>query len=186
MLVLWVYNTDSMDTDIKKLTDELKRMALPHGLCTGWQEMLDDVTDKEILVRMYLRGIDFCLSNDYPSVGYMEKHFKGMCERMGVYVNEPVYVSNLRKVVAVGSCIGTVNYQNYAVGQVFIKHSSHLNIIAETYSNVTIDCFDDVVVNIQARTGAVVTVCRYEGATVKLECDPDAHVKVIAKKKKTY
>lgn len=175
-----------MEKAIIELKKELKSAAIKHGICTGWQQILDDVTDKEILVRMYLRGIDFCLSNDYPSVGYIEKHFKGMCEKMGVFVNEPVHVSNLRKVVAVGNCVGTVNYKDYAVAQVFVKHSSHLNITAETYSNVTIDCFDDSVVNIKAKTGAVVVVCQYKGATVNVECDADAHVKVLAKKKKTY
>lgn len=172
-----------MENSIASLTGELKRMGLPNHLCDPWQQMLDDARDKETLVRMYLRGIDFCLAYDYPGIDYMKRHFKGMCEPFGVFVDEPVQVCNADKVVAVGGCVGTVDYDGYEVGQVFVKHDSRLAVIAAGNALVTVDCFDRSTVDVLAKGSALVTVYRYGDAVVNV-CG--GNVKVIDKHSKTY
>ena len=173
--------------DIKDLAEELRTRGVQHDLCTAWQKMLLNARDKETLVKMYLRGIDFCIGNDYPSVEYMEQHFKGVCEKFGVFVNEPVDIKNCLKVVTVGCCSGVASYDGYSAGQVFVKHDSRLDIVADDHANVTIDCFDNSIVNIKARGFTTVMIFRYTGAIVNVvERSGAARVKIVDKGKKTY
>lgn len=173
--------------NIKDLTEELRITGMQHDLCTPWQKMLLNAKDKETLVKMYLRGIDFCIVNDYPSVEYMERHFKGVCEKFGVFVNEPVDIKNSLKVVTVGYCSGVVSYDGYSAGQVFVKHDSRLDIVADDHANVTIDCFDNSAVNIKAGGFTTVTIFRYTGAIVNIvERSGATRVKIVDKGKKTY
>lgn len=154
---------------------------------TAWQKMLLNARDKETLVKMYLRGIDFCIENDYPSVEYMEQHFKDVCEKFGVFVNEPVDIKNCLKVVTVGCCSEVASYDGYSVGQVFVKHDSQLDIVADDHANVTIDCFDNSAVNIKAGGFTTVMIFRYTGAIVNIvERSGAARVKIVDKGKKTY
>lgn len=171
---------------MEKLKTELKTEALKHDLCTSWQQMMDDAKDKETLVRMYLRGIDFCIGNDYPSEDYIQKHFKGF-QALGIFVNEPVFARDLPKLVAVGGCTGIASYSDYSVSRVFVKHRSFINIHAEGFARVTLDCFDKSITNIHAEGKSVVTVYRYLGAVVNLmDCAGTAKVKIIDKNTRTY
>lgn len=172
-----------MENKVAALAAELREMAMRHDLCVPWQQMLSDATDKESMVRMYLRGIDFCLAYDYPGVEYMEKHFKGMCEPFGVFVSEPVKACNMRKVVAVGNSNGMAEYNGIEVARVFVKHTSRLLVIASGQAIVDVDCFDDSEVRILAKESARITVHRYGNARAEA-CGGD--VKIIDKKCATY
>ena len=50
-----------------KLSKELARQAKAKGICTPWHNELQNLQNKEAMVEMYLKGIDFCLANDYPT-----------------------------------------------------------------------------------------------------------------------
>lgn len=176
----------TMEKTITELKKELKSAAIGYGLCVPWQQMMDDATDKEMLARMYLKGIDFCLEHDYPSIGYMKANFKGICEPLGIFINDIISVENYPKVVAIGDCVGKLSFDRYALSQVFVKHGSILDIFAQDHVRVTVDCFDNSMVNIKALGHAVVTVYQYIGAKVNVECDGTARVKVIKRNKKTY
>lgn len=176
--------------DIIKLTNELKSLGIKNGLCEPWQRMLSDAGDKETLVKMYLRGIDFCLTYDYPGVKYMERNFKGMCEPFGVFVNETVNkvmnLTELYKIVAVGNCSGKLFCSGSSVSQIFVKHTSILEVAVNDNANVTIDCFDNTVVNITVNDNANVTIFRYIGANVNIISGNNAKVSVIDRNKKRY
>ena len=169
-----------------ELKQELKNTALNYGLCIGWQKMFDDVKDKDTLVQMYVRGIDFCFSNNYPTSGYIEQNFKGICEKYGVYVNEQAELTNCRKVVFVGECSGKLKYNSYEVAQVFVKDSSTIEIEATDHAIVTVDCFDNAVIKANATNQAKIIINRYIGAEVSTKSDETGIVKVVEHRCKTY
>ena len=70
---------------------------------------------------MYLEGIDFCLSNEYPNNEFIRQHFVGTCEAYGVFLDQAITAGNFRHVVALGRCEGTATYDGWNVGQVFAK-----------------------------------------------------------------
>lgn len=49
-----------------KLNNKLAEMARKAGICEEWFIRLMYTEDKDKLIKMYLEGIDFCLSNEYP------------------------------------------------------------------------------------------------------------------------
>ena len=168
-----------------ELNKELALEAKRNGICSEWFARLQKTTDKGELVKMYLEGIDFCLSNEYPSNDYIKANFSGVCEGYGVFVDTDLEVENFRHVVALGQSKGTAGYTGFEVGQVFAKHKSKLTITATGNAFVMVDVFDDAEVEIKAQENAKICVNKYGGFVDHTE-EGRAVVKVINKKTKTY
>ena len=69
-----------------EVNKRLARDAKKKGICEEWYGRLIDTKGKDELIKMYLEGIDFCLSNEYPSNEFIRQHFVGACEAYGVAV----------------------------------------------------------------------------------------------------
>ncbi len=175
-----------MGTKLEQIKQELKLDALRHDLCGPWQRMLDRAADKATLVQMYMRGIDFCFGWNFPSVDYIARHFKGVCEAYGLHVDESFRSRNERKVALVGRCEALLDYDDYEVAQVFMKHDSRALLDVRGHSLVTVDCFDTSRLEIRAREGAQVTVYRYGDARVTCAEPSEATVRVVDKHKNGY
>lgn len=61
------------------LAKELARQAKKKGICKPWYNELKSLNGDNInaMAQMYLKGIDFCLANDYPDNGFIRTHFQG-------------------------------------------------------------------------------------------------------------
>lgn len=137
----------------EKTSQELKSMATDLGLCFGWRDgwgnpSLDELCEK------YLRGLDFCLLHDYPSVEYMKKHFDGVMQKHGIYVNDAIDLKNPIKIVCNGQTTGTVNYSGYSVGMIYVRHSSRLKV----------EVYDRAIVNIRIYDNAQVDVLNHSSS----------------------
>ncbi len=137
------------------------------------------------LARLYVRGIDFCIKNDYPTLDFIRDNFKGKCEPYGVFVDEPALeLRDIPDVVLNGNCKGTLTYGGFSVCRAFIRHNSNVNVKVRGFAHVTIDVFDDTTLVLAvAGTNARVLVNKYGNARV--ECS-GVGVKIISKNKKTY
>lgn len=170
-----------------EVNKRLARDAKKKGICEDWFNRLLQTEDKGELVKMYLAGIDFCLSKEYPSNDYIRRHFVGTCEAYGVFLDEAITAENSRYVVALGACEGTATYDDWNVGQVFAKHQSRLKVVATGNSFVMVDVFDDTTVDVEARDNAKVCVNHYGGnLTTSTGNEGNAIIKVIRKHSKTY
>ena len=72
------------------LSKELAERARKKGICKEWHDELLSLKDKDKMIKMYLRGIDFCLSNDYPENDFIRSYFKGAMEKYGVFLDDAV------------------------------------------------------------------------------------------------
>lgn len=167
------------------IAKELAKQAKKKGICREWHKELKGLTDKRAMVDMYIRGIDFCLSNEFPDNEYIRENFKGVMEDKGVFLDENVNLVNYRRCVALGKTNACVRVSGYKVCEVFAKHESHLNIIVEDNAFVEIDMFDDAVVSVTGSESAKVHINRY-GGTLTFDQQDKSIVKVVAKNKKTY
>lgn len=172
--------------DLKVIIGELVAEASRKGICGEWKQMMRGAKSLDTLVQMYVRGIDFCVNEHFPSPEYMEANFKGVCERYGVYVNEQVEAKNARRGVFCGHTTGRVEYDGYEVAVLYVKDESEIEVEAGDHSIVTIDCFDRAKVTVRAKDGAKVTVNLYGSAVVEYACDGSSEVKVVRKFKDTY
>lgn len=168
------------------IAKELAKQAKSKGICEDWHKELKALTDKRAMVDMYIRGIDFCLSNDYPSNDYIRANFKGVMEEKGVFLDDEINLVNFRYCVALGTTQGDVNISGYKVCEVFAKHQSSLNIIAKDDAFVMIDAFDNSRLSISACGNSNVCVNIYGKAIIDAQEKDNAHVKVVHKNKKTY
>lgn len=164
---------------------ELAIDANKKGICSEWFSRLQNTEDKNDLIKMYLEGIDFCLSKDFPSNEFIKKNFVGTCEAYGVLLDSNIDVANYKHVVALGATTGIVRYDGFAVGQVFVKHTSELTIDASGNSFIVIDVFDGAKVAVVARDNAKICINSY-GGTIDTSEQGNAKIKVVDKGKTTY
>lgn len=131
------------------LIEQLKKDGADKGLCRLWQMKLREGLDMKDLTQLYIRGIDFCISEEYPTLDFIREHFKGKCEPYGVYVDDEVgQLKNVPDVVLNGDCKAMLEYDGYTVSRVFVRHGSKAAINVGDNAHVTVDIFDnsDVVI----------------------------------------
>lgn len=166
--------------DMNSITKQLAKRAKEHGICKPWYDELITLEDKEALVEMYIKGLDFCLEHDYPSNDFIREHFKGIMEKQGVFLDDAIELKNPSKCIALGDTKGNVKADGYAVTELWVKHDSALNVVAKGNSFVMIDVYDSAVVNVYADDRAKVCVNRHGGNVIH-KATGDAVVKIREK-----
>lgn len=169
-----------------KIAKELAKQAKRLDICQEWHDELKNLDDKKAMIEMYLKGIDFCLSNDYPNNEYIRANFKGVMEQFGVFLDDSIDLVDVDKCVALGTTKGCVKINGFSVSEIFVKHSSELTIIARDNAFVMVDLFDNAVIHVQAHDRAKVCVNRYGNSVIDHKASDMAMVKIIEKHKKTY
>lgn len=133
-----------------ELIEQLKQDGIAKGLCQPWQNKLRDGVSMKRLVDLYVRGIDFCIKNDYPTLDFIRENFKGKCEPYGVFVDKQnLNLRELPNVVLLGGCKGTLSYGGYSVCRAFIRHQSEATIKVTGYACITIDVYEDSYLNLE-------------------------------------
>lgn len=127
-----------------ELVEKLKKDGIAKGLCRGWQMKLKHGLDYGQLIRLYIKGIDFCISENYPTLDFIRENFKGKCEPYGVFVDDDVTDKrNLPDVVLNGDCKAMLEYDGYTVSRIFSRHNSQAAVNVSDNAIVTIDAFDE-------------------------------------------
>lgn len=147
------------------LAEQLASDGWAKGLCDEWHRQLLGYTDKHDMVAMYIRGLDFCLSNDYPSNDFIRTHFSGVAEEYGVYVDAlGLALVNPRRIIALGSTSGKATISDCSVADVYLKGDSKIELEVYGDAVVTIDVFDRAELSVSVRDRASVYITRYQGA----------------------
>ena len=168
-----------------KLIYTIKQDAIGKGLCRLWQRKLKNGLSYKELAEMYIKGIDFCISENFPTIDFLEENFKGKCEEYGVFVNDQnVVCSNFSDIVLNGDCRAVLDYSGYTVSRLFARHNTKATINVFNNAIVTIDAFDksELVVAVSGEN-AQVLVNLYGDAQV--ECI-GVGIKVRYMNKQTY
>jgi len=170
---------------MSRLSKELAKQAAKHGICEEWRSELRSQSDIDAMLDMYIKGIDFCLSNEYPTNDFIRKNFKGKMEHKGIHLDEKASIENDKKAVLLGDCDVMFTAKEYSVCEVFVKHNSKVRVSATDNSFTVIDMFDNSSVYVHANGNAKVRINRYGGHLDFVE-DENAIVKVVDKNSKKY
>lgn len=138
-------------------SERLKAEAISLGLCEQWQSEWGSPS-KDELCEKYIKGLDFCIKNNFPDLSYMKARFDGVMQKHGIFVDERAQLVNPLNVVANGSSECTVSYDGYSVGQIYVRHSSVVKVAVRERAVVNIRCYDNAVVEV-ACTGDDARVC---------------------------
>ena len=126
-----------------KVSNKLRARAIKLGLCSDWQK--DWVNkSKDELCEMFVRGIDFCIVNDYPSTTYMKKNFDGVMQNHGIYVDEKVsvYRPKLKTFVVNGKSDFNINVEDFDVCEIYVRHNSKVTVNIKGQARIFINIFD--------------------------------------------
>lgn len=168
-----------------ELADQLKQDGVAKGLCRLWRGKLKAGMSIESMIQLYIKGIDFCISEDYPTLEFIRDNFRGKCEPFGAFVDDEISErKNAPDTVLNGVCKAMLDYDSYSVSRIYIRHNSQAAINVSDHAIVTIDAFDNSnLIVATAGEDAQVLVNLYGGAQV--ECI-GVGIQVKKMNKKTY
>lgn len=172
--------------NLNKIKTALAEDAKANNICSTWLNQLLKAPDFEALFEMYIKGIDFCFSNNFPSNNFIRKYFKGFMESKNIYLDETIYLENTREIVCLGDT--RLNYisNQFTVTQIFIKDKCKANIVVQDNAFVMIDAFDEVELDIKSFGNSKVRVNAYLGAKITTEQLENSMIKIVNKNSKTY
>lgn len=132
----------------KELSDKLKQKAISLGACekriNEWGE-----PDKYDLCEKYIQNIDFCLLNRYPSNEIIKKEFASVREKFNIFVDDTnLFISNPKWSIFNGSCDCVVTFNDFGIGEMYVKDNSHVSLVALDNSIVHVSLIDDAKLDI--------------------------------------
>ncbi|MFB5946128.1 hypothetical protein [Albibacterium profundi] len=169
-----------------KINKELAAKARKLDICKPWLQMLKEAKDKHSLMKMFVKGIDFCLANNFPSVEYLEKHGQEVTDEYGVHVNKTVKKTDSPFTVLLGESKAELTNNGFSFSQIFIKHDSIVDITATGNSLTIVDVFDDSVLIGTVSDSATMVIYKYGNPRVDILKSGNATLKIIDKQRKTY
>ena len=129
--------------DNKEFNILLRRRARDLGLCDQWYDEWDIETPQEVLIEKYIKGIDFCIKNDYPKLDFIKAYVSSkMLAKHGVFVDGNIVESNAHIAVLLGKSNGIIRYNGLSTGNVYIRHESELTIEATDMAKVFVETYE--------------------------------------------
>lgn len=158
-------------TDIE-LSKKLREDARKLGLCDMWYGHWKDDTDKDELVSMFHRGLDFCLKHRWPSKSFITQHFpQDFLRDNGILVDDtrsyPVRDSNrrlvhLKEFVLLGDSYATLRYAYRPhMCNVWVCDTSSVKVDVKYGAFILIHLFDNTSAEIKTDLVSSVTVIRH-------------------------
>lgn len=129
-----------------ELNITLREMARESGLCDEWYgNWKDDDTIDDCLER-YVRGFDFSVKNDWPSLDFCREHFSPRLELLhnhNIFLDEEVYMyAESGHYVFLGSCSGVLRVSGMKAVTVYCRHDSHVNVWSVDGARVFVSHYD--------------------------------------------
>lgn len=148
------------------LSDICKEKAVSLGLCNQWQQEWEDNSSKEVLIEKYLRGIDFCMKHNYPSVDFIKEKFGDTINAFGIYVDTDALIVNKHMTVLLGNSNARVSMQG-VVGEIYVRHQTNMSLVATNYAKVWVNALDFTKVRIYCDKTSKVFVHNYGDAEIE-------------------
>ena len=134
-----------------KLNETLRNKAVALGLCEQWQRDWNTNWDYDKLVFKFYEGIDFCLSNRFPSNDFIKNHFPlNVLHKWNVIVDEKRSILNAPEAAIFGSSDATARYNARNCGRIHIRDEASLKITAHNRSFVIVHILDKATVIAEA------------------------------------
>lgn len=151
----------------KRLSERMKREAVGLGLCGQWTAAWDEDSSRDGMVRKFVRGIDFCIEHDWPSVRVMKRDFGDVIHRHGVYADENVECVNAPMVVLNGECVADIEYTGTSTGEVYVRHRSEARVRVSGLARCFVSLHDCGEVSVECDEGCKAFVYLHGGTVRK-------------------
>lgn len=136
------------------------------------------------LLKMYVKDIDYCLSNDFPSNEDLVNIGGNELSSHGIYVDAIKNLVDRPFLVFLGKSSAELKYTSYSVGQLFVKHEAKTNIRVLDHGYLIMDCFDNSSITVFADQYGKVLINIYGNAAIKTS--GPGSITITNKHKTTY
>lgn len=136
----------------KELSKILRKSAREqkNRLCDEWYDNWDLNGDRQYLIDLYLKGIDFAIDNDWPDNAFIVRNFdRHLLRKNNILVNDKWSVANPKTVVMLGNSISTVRNSGWNVATCYVRHESNATVICKNMSFTTLHVHDNATVKIE-------------------------------------
>jgi hypothetical protein len=164
-----------------KIAKELAKQARQFDICQEWHDELKMFDNKSAMIQMYLKGINFCLANDYPSNKYIQQYFGDIINDFGIFLDSRIDLASPRNCVVLGTCTGLIEINSFNVSHIYVKHNSELTIVAKENAFAIIDVFDNSIIHVKTHDNSKIFVYQYGMSVVKQEVFDFSKIKVTQK-----
>lgn len=124
----------------------LRNLARKAGLCDKWFSEWSDNESDDALLERYIKGIDFCILHDYPSLPIIRSTFdEDTLRRHNIYLDAKSVTVNSPQPVSVflGASKANVMASAYSVSDIYVRHNSKLRIHARDHAIVAVTVYDN-------------------------------------------
>lgn len=131
----------------KELSIVLRELACnqPTPLCKQWTEEWEDDSNIDVLIDKYIRGFDFVVKNNYPSLDFIRKNINiEDMHRHNIYIDESVIINEAQNgyYIFLGSCKATLVAEGFKAITVYCRHDSEVNVRAFDGARVFVTYYD--------------------------------------------
>ena len=137
----------------RELNISLREMARSSGLCDEWYAEWSDDDTIDVCLERYVRGFDFSIKNEYPSIDFIRKNFrKDDLHRHNIYIDDQVSLDGDNGYyIFLGNCNATLAVDGLKAVTVYVRHKSEVSVTASGgakvfvryYDNSKGECIDD-------------------------------------------
>lgn len=131
-----------------ELQEELKQQAIGLGLCEQWQNEWGN-PDVNELCKKFIRGLDFCIKHDYPSLDYIREHFDQKdVERNGIFFQGKNNAVAGQHAIIMGDAEIDLYVLDNQICDIYTRHNAVLNIHLGKDAYAYISVLDHSTVNV--------------------------------------
>ncbi|WP_219223361.1 hypothetical protein [Pedobacter antarcticus] len=170
------------------MKEEIKKYILDQAIvkhvCPQGAEGISKSRSIDDLLEMYVKDIDYCLSNDFPSNMDLLKIGGERLSTYGILIDDSSKKQNSKFTVLLGHCNVSLAYDGYTASTLFVKNKSEADIEVNGHAFVVIDCFDECIVRLHVGVKAKVLLNIYGKTTV--HTTGPGIIKTVNKNQNTY
>ncbi len=171
---------------MNELSQYILNKAIEADICQEWAVKIARATSRGQLLQLYVKGIDFCLSKNFPANEDLDRLGGDALLNHGIHINKKIDGNGEPFTVLLGQSVARLKYAGFTASQLYVKHGCSAEITVTDHAFVVIDCFDDAVLSVDASGQAKVLINVYGNARVTTAHTAGTHVKIIHKQKSTY
>lgn len=158
--------------DNHEINQRLRDEAIRLGLCQQWQREWSGDWDEDKMIARYIKGIDFCLKNNYPSNDFILRNFsRDALRRGGLFVDDVHSCLNYKYIVVKGISHIKARYNATNIGNIYVTDAAEVEVTARGRSFVVISALGHAKVTTHQYDAGDIVVIRHSAECTIIPLD---------------
>lgn len=135
------------------------QQAKKDGICNEWHQQMLQNPSIENLCKMFFKGDDWAIENNFPSVEMLEQ-FKGKTEPYGLFLDHTGKVESKDSLAFFGNSDVSVEYGGFSASKLILRQNSKAKILAKDYAFLIVKVLDNAELEVEKLDNAKVKIIR--------------------------